>query len=171
MLVLESMDNPQTAAKYIRDRFWEPGKFPVDPVYIARQLGIKVLKSDLPEEVSGALIKEKGKDPVIYLHKYDSDARKRFTCAHEIGHYYLRIGEEVYESIDLRDKELSSSGDDPTEWFANNFAANLLMPEEEIRQRSDWSKLDLVEFFGVSGEALKWRLKNLGIKHKEFAFE
>jgi Zn-dependent peptidase ImmA (M78 family) len=161
----------EVAAKIFLDEFWEEGRFPVDPVFIAQEVGIKVVKSDLPENVSGALIKEKGKDPVIFLDKKDSDARKRFTCAHELGHFYLRIDEESYKSIDLRDYELSSSGDNPVERFANSFAANLLMPEKEIRSRSDWSKVELIALFGVSGEALKWRLKNLGIEHEEFSLQ
>ncbi len=159
------------AARLLLEQFWKPGRFPVDPVYLAKQLGINVVKADLPEEVSGALLKERGKDPVIYLHSSDSDVRKRFTCAHELGHYYLRLGEDTYESVDLRDKTLSAAGNNSDEVFANNFAASLLMPEDEVKKRASLSKLELVKFFGVSGEAMKWRLKNLGVKHEEFEVE
>jgi Zn-dependent peptidase ImmA (M78 family) len=160
--------DPQEAAETILNICWEENRFPVDPVNIAKQLGIKVLKSKLPPEVSAAIVKEMGKDPVIYLHEYDSNNRKRFSCAHELGHYVHRLGEENYRWIDLRDKMLSPSATDEIEIFANQFAANLLMPEDEVRKRIKHSKLELTTFFGISGEAMKWRLRNLSLRHSEF---
>ena len=61
--------------------------------------------------------------PIIMLNENDGMNRKRFTCAHEIGHF-VRRGDttEPYTTIDFRDR-LSSLGSDPEEIYANEFAA------------------------------------------------
>lgn len=83
--------DPEKSARAIFDEPWD-GSFPVDPIVIADQLGIRVLAEDLPSDISGALIKRLGQDPtIIVLNKRDSRNRKRFTCAHEIGHYIHRL--------------------------------------------------------------------------------
>ncbi|MBT0974157.1 ImmA/IrrE family metallo-endopeptidase, partial [Salmonella enterica subsp. enterica serovar 1,4,[5],12:i:-] len=90
----------------------------------------------LDDDVSGALLKEPEQDPVIILNRNDSNVRKRFTCAHELGHYVKRTenGQPLeYEFVDYRGK-LASQGVDSEEIFANNFAACLLMPEKEVRR-------------------------------------
>lgn len=61
---------------------------------------------------------------------------------------------------------LSAAGTDPEEIYANAFAANLLMPEYEVRRLRRGkraSDLDLALRFGVSREAAKRRLADLGI--------
>jgi len=160
--------NPKIEASKIFETLWASQGFPVDPVSIAQKMGLQVLDTDLPASVSGALIKEAGKDPIIALHHTDHSNRKRFTCAHELGHYVSRIesnDESVeYEYVDLRGPS-AANGTDPEEVFANKFAANLLMPEKIIRNlsKSGKSHFDIAMFFGVSTEALKHRLKGLGL--------
>ena len=103
----------------------------------------------------------------ILVNKQDVPARKRFTIAHEIGHFLLhknqpfaddfRLGETFYRP--------ESTGEDVLEKEANHFAANLLMPEDRIRQQ--WELLQRVdtmaEFFSVSDVSMTHRLKVLGI--------
>ena len=143
---------------------WREG-LPVDPARIARRLGIEVLEAPLPRDVSGALIKEAGEDPRILLNQNDSPNRQRFTCAHEIGHF-VRRGDnpEVYEYIDRRDS-LSGQGLLPDEMYANAFAAALLMPAEDVRRlhREKLTDLELAIRFGVSREAMQYRLTSLGL--------
>lgn len=158
--------DPAFEANDVLEKLWGNQGFPVDPVSIAQKMGLRVLDTELPPSVSGALIKEAGSDPTIALHHADHSNRKRFTCAHELGHYVSRIrsnkGGETYEYIDLRGPD-ASSGLDPEEVFANNFAANLLMPEDIVRERhkSDKSTFSLALFFGVSNESMNIRLQKL----------
>ena len=160
--------SPKLSAESITNTFWPSERFPVDPVTIARKLGLQVLDTILPGDVSGALIKEPGKDPVIAIHHSDSDNRKRFSCAHELGHYILRLEtnklESVYEYIDFRNAA-SGNGCDEEEIFANNFAANLLMPEKSVRElhKLQKSHYGMAQYFGVSNEAMNYRLNNLGL--------
>src|SRR4051794_10757896 len=105
------------AADRIRATFWDEG-LPIDPVRIARSMGIQVLESPLDANVAGAVVKKANRDPSIVLNATDNSKRKRFTCAHEIGHYVKRDAADEYEYVDLRD-HLSSAGTDPDERYAN----------------------------------------------------
>jgi Zn-dependent peptidase ImmA (M78 family) len=160
--------NPTAAAEATLELLWPDRGFPVDPVTIARKLGLEVLEADLPDEISGALFKEKGKDPVIMVHRHDSTNRKRFTCAHELGHYVARAESaddaREYDYIDFRNQE-SSNGNHSEEVFANQFAASLLMPENALRKIHGkvLNHIEMARYFGVSAEAIKYRLKNLNL--------
>jgi Zn-dependent peptidase ImmA (M78 family) len=153
-------------AREVLETYWGSRGFPVDPAWIANRLGIKVVEMTLPPHISGALIKKQDKDPVVLIEKTDSKNRKRFSCAHELGHYFDRLGssDESYEYVDLRGPA-SRAGDRPQEVFANSFAAALLMPEGEVRRKVEegCSLVYLAKYFGVSGEALSYRLSSLGL--------
>lgn len=158
--------NPKSSALMITEKIWESRGFPVDPVWIAKQLGIDVIEAELPDDVSGALIKEANQDPVIILSKSDSKNRKRFSCAHELGHYVHRMsnGADHYEYIDLR-AQSARNGTDPEEVFANQFAAELLMPTDDVREFhvKGSPAFIMASNFGVSDDAMRYRLKNLGL--------
>ena len=96
-------DEAARDAERLRTSVWGD-RFPVDPVRIARKLGIVVLDARLHRTVSGALVKERGEDPTILLNERDSVNRKRFTCAHELGHFVRRSDNpDEYEYVDFRD--------------------------------------------------------------------
>lgn len=138
---------------------------PVEPVAIAHELGIRVLEAQLDGNTLGALLKEPQEDPTILLNQQDSRNRRRFTCAHELGHYVRRSAESnEYARVDLRDRR-SSTGEDPEEIYANEFAACLLMPEDEVKNLDELGldDLEMALRFKVSREAMKFRLVNLGL--------
>jgi Zn-dependent peptidase ImmA (M78 family) len=152
-------------AARLRAAVWG-GAIPVDPVSIARAAGLRVLDASLDENTLGALIKQPGQDPTILLNGNDSENRKRFTCAHEIGHFVRRSEEtDEYTTIDLRNP-LSATGEDPEEVYANEFAACLLMPEDDVRRlvKMGLDDLEMSIRFRVSREAMQYRLKNLGLR-------
>jgi Zn-dependent peptidase ImmA (M78 family) len=151
------------AAKLLHESWGDA--IPVDPIAIARAAGILVLDAALDENTAGALVKEPLKDPKILLNEKDSPNRKRFTCAHELGHYRRRAANEMeYTTVDLRGT-LAATGTDPEEIYANEFAACLLMPETAVRTllEEGLGDLELAIRFGVSREAVEFRLKNLFI--------
>jgi Zn-dependent peptidase ImmA (M78 family) len=150
--------------------YWTERTIPVDPVRIAERLGAKVLQSDLPPTVSGAVLKNAGQDPIILVDQSESEARKRFTIAHELGHYVRRAEEDAIDYVDLRGPG-ARLGTDPEEVYANNFAANLLMPADEVKRA--WKELGtddcipaiaLSERFLVSLDAISHRLRNLNLR-------
>jgi Zn-dependent peptidase ImmA (M78 family) len=161
--------SPEKQAAKIIQKYWPAEEFPVDPVTIAEQLNINVMDTELPENVSGALFKDPGQDPVITLHYSDSNARKRFTCAHEIGRYIARLedctSQDSFEFVDYRHSD-SSRGDSAPEVFANQFAADLLMPRPEITKlvEKGLDVIELAQYFGVSHRAITVRLQSLKLE-------
>ena len=95
----------------------------------------------------------------IYVNQFDHPTRQCFTVAHELGHYFLH--RNVNSDILYREK---SNSDSDIEKEANEFAAELLMPESAIR--AYWPIADsiqnLANIFGVSYLAMKTRLQYLG---------
>lgn len=154
----------RSAAQAILSDVWD-GALPVDPVRIARVLGMDVITAQLADDVAGAIVKERGQDPSIVLNAQDHPNRQRFTCAHEIGHFVRRdaVGDD-YEYVDYRDI-FSSTGELEEERFANEFAASLLMPEEIVRSfhRDGLRDIQMALRFGVSRDAMGFRIKNLGL--------
>lgn len=132
---------------------------------IAADHGIQILESDL-YEMSGALRKEND-HWVIYVNRGDSQQRKLFTIAHELGHFFVHreICDEFVDSQFVsRDEEAKFT---ERELQANEFAGNLIMPELKIRERvagdiTECTILSLARSFGVSTFAMETRLRNLG---------
>jgi len=145
---------------------------PVDVESLAKSLGLQVLYhpfSDGSEDISGCIIQEQG-IVAIGVNSSHHPNRQRFTVAHEMGHYVLHRA--TLESVHLTRDFRSSEGDDDREIEANSFAAELLMPEEMIRERINNAELDvesaskltqLARTFGVSQQAMTIRLVRLGI--------
>lgn len=156
--------NPREHARRVLDAFWCGRSFPVDPAKIASDMGLDVFITELPGNVSGALIKQKDQDPAIFLNQDDNKVRQRFSCGHELGHYIARQADESphYEYVDLRG-DLASNGVHQDEIFANQFAAELLMPKDEVEKlhRDGQPSYIMAHYFGVSDDAMKFRLKNL----------
>ena len=153
-------------------------KPPVDVDGLARQLGAEVTLEALDSEVSGVLYRLPDR-LVIAVNEDHAQTRRRFTIAHELGHLRLHQGRPlivdhlVRARVSLRDTK-SSLATEREEIEANRFAANLLMPAEfihsvvgrEARRRLDETSTieGLAKMFGVSPQAMEFRLINLGLK-------
>lgn len=158
-------------AEKIREEY-SINEFPVDPARIASKLAIPVkevtFKRYNDDSVSGGIIKEKN-SVKIYVNKTDSMNRKRFTIAHELGHYFLKHLENKGEYVDMHREALYTN--DPNELDANEFAACLLMQSDIVINKfkvlknvgfsQDYIIYKLSEIFIVSQAAMKNRLRNL----------
>ena len=146
---------------------------PVSLDDLAKKLGIRVKHEDLEDEVSGFLVAKEGRSTVV-LNKNHHHNRRRFTLAHEIGHFVLHKElDEVFLDANLtyfRSKDYPGA-DSRIEREANCFAAELLMPKRiiakliekknmDISDESDF--LSLAKAFKVSERALAIRLMKLG---------
>jgi Zn-dependent peptidase ImmA (M78 family) len=160
---------PDVEAQQILDSAWRVSDgtlpLPVDPIVISRKLGINVFEADMKPNLSGRIVKESGEDPRIIINKADSLTRKRFTCAHELGHYLQRLASDDTFSYEDERGPLAATGMNPEEVFANQFAAALLMPATEVTERSGdgMGVGELAITFAVSAEAMSFRLRNLGL--------
>lgn len=151
----------------------------LDIVSFAEEFGFKVVEMPLGDDsgaiiISNDLVKQFGVDRVIVVNEDDYALRKRFTIAHELGHYFLGEYKNKGEFIELRNEELNSIYKPKNEKFADYFAAIILMPARKIvdlieeRQRKGKSvsfydlTCDVSKQFLVSKAAASVRLSQLG---------
>lgn len=161
-------DAEDAAREVVRDH-WSFGApepiLPVDPFFIAQSMSLSVFETALEQGVGGLLVGQGGHS-AIYLNSNDPRNRRRFTCAHEIGHFVKRRREDgsetgAYQYVDRRDA-LAGKGTDPNEIWANRFAAELLMPAAVVRRIGQFFDAEtLAKQFGVSQDAMLNRFKNL----------
>lgn len=165
-LMPATQTRPEIEAEGILKTRWrhtETGvvEVPVDPVAIARDLGVEVFAVTLADpELSGMLVKRRGEGPRIYLNHAQHEHRRRFTCAHEIGHYVKHAidgDDEAFEYVDFRN-HVSGQGTDPDERWANAFAAALLMPADYV--------VEHFPFLGHTGLAHELRVSLEAIGHR-----
>ena len=126
---------------------------PRDPFVIARLEGLVVVPQDLPDNIGGMLYKLP-KRSYIYLNRHHHTTRQCYTLAHELIHFKFHP-QGVY---------CESTYDGILECQANAGAAELLMPEWEVRRlrRYGISFGQMAAYFGVSYEAMGRRLKEFG---------
>lgn len=163
----ELRQDARNTAKAIADLYSASSSFPVQPVRLARAMGAEVYDAQLGNDVWGMLVKrENGYS--IYLDEDQPPARYRFSCAHEIGHYVDRARRLQDISDDIDRRTLRSEYSEPQkkrETWANEFAAELLMPQEPFISLIDEGlrSPEIAKYFGVSLDAVMNRKKNLGL--------
>lgn len=148
-------------------------ELPIDIEDIARSRGLNILPYSLGDDVSGLLSIENGVGTIGYNHDETNIPRRRFTIAHELGHFELHK-----DKSDLFvDKQFiyrsHNSGDTPVkkemEHEANLFASNILMPTSLLRREiekydiSEEGIKQLAEVFNVSTTAMSIRISSLGL--------
>ncbi len=170
------MKNPDIAA--VADRLLAKAKVvapPVPVLAIAKSLGVSVRFGPLPDDLSGFLVHEQD-GTYIGVNSRHPKPRQMFTLAHELGHFVL------HPSANFIDRKLiyfrnsrSAEAIDVKEMQANHFAADLLMPQRFVREflkdkavdLEDHEFLaDLAKRFGVSSQALTFRLVNLDLANQ-----
>jgi Zn-dependent peptidase ImmA (M78 family)/transcriptional regulator with XRE-family HTH domain len=147
-----------TGAAEIRDRLG-PGFVRPLAAYLESELGVDVIR--LPG-LSTAYSFNVGPRSVIVIPATGNWFRENWSIAHELGHHAARHHEG----------DLSPAERDRHEAVANAFAADLLLPAEQMRSL-DWSTIapgelaERVWEFGVSTDALNKRLQWLGLQVSE----
>ncbi|NKJ03853.1 ImmA/IrrE family metallo-endopeptidase [Rhizobium sp. SG741] len=145
---------------------------PVDPVAVANELGLKVFNATFDDEGIHGLIAKRPTNTSIFVNVNDKPVRKRFTVAHELGHFVLHLAAGEGEFIDTQDnfrtvQDPDTPWDDTrrAEWEANVFAAALLMPREAVLRA--WKEIGdpdgMAAYFQVSRQAMALRLDGLGL--------
>jgi uncharacterized protein DUF955 len=128
-------------------------------------LGLSVGEEDL--DVSGLLLPAERRIWLNARETRESPGRRRFTLAHELGHWICQCLEGRMAPIYCRAHEVGPPNGDARqlEREANVFAAELLMPEPLVRKTYERSGRleDVAECFRVSQDAMAWRLYNLAL--------
>ncbi|WP_421292117.1 ImmA/IrrE family metallo-endopeptidase [Aeromonas veronii] len=158
--------------RHLLNNVWDR-RLPVEPVQFAHALGYDVVIINPVESnpqnqgISGYAAVENGR-PVVAYSLSEHPNRQRFTIAHEIGHHLLG---HTQNGRCLRDGpgNYSTNINYSIEAEANEFAAQLLMPEEAVRilieRRGVTNVTELANAFNVSEAAMYYRLKNLGLAY------
>jgi Zn-dependent peptidase ImmA (M78 family) len=149
---------------------------PINVDELAKLRGLKVIPYPLENDVSGILV-IKDLQSTIGYNQNESRVRRRFTIAHELGHYELHRNESklfVDKSFKVMFRNTSTPSNQPDsiryEQEANAFAAYLLMPENLVRAEisnmefdlsSEESIKELAKKFDVSTTAMSYRIANL----------
>ncbi len=155
----------------------------LDLFNILDQRGMKVILRLLPNsKVWGFSITSKEFGHAIFVNTHSTRERQLFTLAHELGHSVMDrdhtatiLTEKKSKDGDMREQELLA------EVRANAFAAAFLMPELEVKAAvlkmgvSEGAQEELgtatIDYlrkqFGVSYEAMLWRLVNLKVISKK----
>lgn len=116
-----------------------------------------------------AVLIEQNKRKIIFYNESELKERIKFSILHEYGHYKLS------HNLDTKDEEEYKA----YELETNYFAAQLLMPEQLLREIQNRgirpNKQLLIDLFGVSNEAAEKRLntleKNLKLSDEEKLFD
>lgn len=103
---------------------------------VAQAVGIKEIKPTSSDTYEGLLITDQAKSEGYILYNKNSPyLRRRFTIAHELGHFLiLTHGENAQcASHDMKVTRTNNSNDKKEE-EANRFATELLSPTKEVRK-------------------------------------
>lgn len=136
---------------------------------------IPVTVMPLPDGVAGAIGRKRGRS-FIFINSTDQPVRRRFTLAHEYGHFVLGHPSVVDKSSDIGPKE---GGRSPAEVEANYFASEFLAPEQAVRGFLRARRIEEIDlrtvvglgtFFGISASAARIRFEAIGeLKPREIA--
>lgn len=154
-------------------------KYEIDVLAIAKTCDILV--EYIFSEHSGWSINDDSSGRRIVINKFEPEYRQRFTIAHEIGHIILNHQGKSYRTNNL--EKYAGTISRMNEIAANNFAAELIMPEKLVKQSlrnsidelgystsQRFSERELTKIitlsasqFNVSTQALYYRVDNLGL--------
>lgn len=111
-------------------------ELPVDPEAIAARHDIIVeAKPDTAPGVSGMLLRHGDTFGILYATHIESEGFRRFSIAHELGHYFLDGHiDHVLPDDGLHASHAGFVSGDPYELEADQFAAGLLMPAVLFRR-------------------------------------
>jgi Zn-dependent peptidase ImmA (M78 family) len=166
---------PQTRQQILKLADDCTGNGRVDVIKLATKLGIDVYAVESKDEDYNAEIEyDKGsKSFKIYVNENHPETRRRFSIAHEISHYALDSAElkrrgkldrsAAYVDDEHRDREQN----------ADQFAAEILMPEPKVKKYLSEKGVgelainsvvisELSKYFHVSKGMAITRLRNMG---------
>lgn len=135
---------------------------------LEEKFGIKLLYLDLRNCGSGASTVNDEFGSVILINRFDMPWRRNYDIAHELFHI---LTWDLFAADEIHCTD-SSNGKTQVEKWADAFASRLLLPsnilENEIKRHIKDNQIFFLDFidiareFGVSTEALLWRLVLLG---------
>lgn len=158
-------EQAREAAKKVLDESWDQ-RIPVNVEQICRACGVTTYKCVMPDDLSGMIVKRASeRDAKAFIDKEELSVRRRFILAHELGHFIERTviakndeyGFEESRMYGRREKDYF-----PHEFFADEFAGAILMPESKIEEFRSTGKdpATMAQLLDVPVSAMRMRLDN-----------
>jgi hypothetical protein len=138
-------------ANYVAQKFAKTAA--PDLVALCRDLGLRI--REVPAKgFDGALIRSKaGQKGIIAVKASIREAsRKRFTIAHEIGHFIIPHHRNLGNVCEERKIESFERNLNRPEIEANEFAAELLLPSGALRKRFNLAEFSIAQISAVAAE-------------------
>lgn len=173
---MRAIDRARREARRVLEKV-KVRRLPVPVEKIARSFGADIVYESMSGEISGMLVPVELGSWVIVVNKDHPEVRRRFTIAHELGHLLLHgyVTPHADKSFKVRRRDTASSdGSILEEIEANQFAAELLMPEDMLLKKfreegldyapvleEDSQLAEIAEQFKVSRQALSIRLSSI----------
>lgn len=154
-----AQENGEAVRQRVIDRY---GFFSVDKAAELYDLEVSYVE-DLPDNAYGLIVKTVDcSRPNVYINKNIPRETQRFTLAHEIGHYIERMIEADDMEYSFSD-EMDRKKYDMHEFYADQFALGMLMPEAEVREETPGLNnfVVLMSRFRVTREVAEMRLSRL----------
>lgn len=151
-----------------------PDRFPVPVEEVAKEYSkgrfpdspVTTVQGEDMDSIDGMLAGNAAKSKwiIVYNSAIASEGRKRFTIAHEFGHYMLHRHQQDQFQCSKGDIEVGSGNEQSIEDEADRFASNLLMPYDDLRRQVAGQAVSFDLFshcanrYGVSltAAALRW---------------
>lgn len=117
----------------------KPTGTPVKIIELCKNMGFSVFQQDLPKKICGYIaidgeLKERfDTDRIITVNMNESNKRRRFTVAHELGHFLFDFDPNSIQFYNAFEHDHNES-QAPNEDLANRFAAELLMPATKFKK-------------------------------------
>lgn len=138
-------------ANYLAQKFVKTAA--PDLVALCRDLGLRI--REVPAKgFDGALIRSTAGQKGIVAVKASirEESRKRFTIAHEIGHFIIPHHRNLGNICEERKIESFDGHLNRSEIEANEFAVELLLPSAVLRKRFNLAELSLAQISAVAAE-------------------
>lgn len=149
-------------------------KPPYNPQDAATFCGIDVHTTDAISISSGRLLPSENKVSIL-LNRSEKYYRRRFTCAHELGHAIIRGYLKSASQLAL----LSPRNTEEEEIRASIFASNFLMPENDLiralksqepSNHAETVAINLSRMFAVNLFAIVYRLTDFELPTRQWLF-
>ena len=135
---------------------------------LQERFGVKLFLDDLEGGGSAAYVRTDS-DAAVLLNRHEAPWRQRYSLAHELFH--LVTWDAVMDSWPRGNRR--PTWPDRVEKLANVFASALLLPGDDLRaefqsrfegrEASNLEVINMARAYGVSTEALLWRLRSLDL--------
>ncbi len=136
---------------------------PIDVHRIAKLLGIDVERFNFPKSVPATSQTAGSGKQIIGVNENDPEYRQRFSIAHELGHYLNGHENYTHERVVTDPAKRYLDPHFRQEEEADEFAAELLMPEFMLKQDAMVKHMDIPDLakrFSVSEQAMTIQLIN-----------